>query len=343
MRKLLNTLYVTNPEAYLAREGQQVVVRIEGEDKFKIPIHNLEGVVSFGYCGASPALLGLCAEKGVSVTFLRESGRYLASLNGPQSGNILLRREQYRIADDSERSLVICRNFIVAKIWNARSVLGRALRDNTQMEDAWLVEQAWGKLKNQAERASMAKSEDELRGIEGDAAKCYFEVLDHLILHQKDAFFFKARSRRPPLDNFNALLSFTYVLLSHEMKSALETVGLDPSAGFFHKDRPGRHGLALDMMEELRPYMADRFVLSLINRKQVSGVDFVHKESGAVLMEDEMRKKLLTEWQKRKRTELKHPYTGEKILVGLLPYVQAQLMARFIRGDLDGYPPFFWR
>lgn len=343
MRKLLNTLYITDPESYLSREGQQVIIKSGGIKVFNIPIHNIEGIVSFGYCGASPSLMGLCAEKGVSVTFLTEHGKYLASIQGPISGNIFLRREQYRIADELDRRLDICGNLVAAKIMNTRTVVKRAIRDNEDLADNPAMAAVVNKLDRQAEKARRVSNEDELRGIEGDAAKSYFEVFDHLILQQKEFFFFNCRSRRPPLDNMNALLSFTYVLLAHEVKSALETVGLDPAAGFFHKDRPGRNGLALDMMEELRPYLADRFVLSLVNRKQVSNEDFIKKENGAVLMDEKMRKRLLTEWQKRKRIEIKHPYTNEKVMLGLLPYLQAQLMARFIRGDLDGYPPFLWR
>jgi len=343
MRKLLNTLYITNPDAYISREGEQIAIRLDGSKIFQIPIHNVEGIVSFGYCGASPALLGLCAERGVTVTFLTEHGKYLASLSGPISGNILLRKEQYRIADDSKRRIVICNNFITAKILNSRAVLMRAVRDNENLRNKTNFRIVIDKLARQAGKAQNACNEDELRGIEGDAAKLYFGNFNSLILSQKDGFYFNGRSRRPPLDNLNALLSFTYVLLMHEVKSAIETVGLDPAAGFLHKDRPGRHSLALDMMEELRPYMADRFVLSLVNRKQISSADFIKKENGAILMGDETRKKLLTEWQKRKKNDIKHPYTKEKISLGLLPYLQAQLMARFIRGDIDGYPPFIWR
>jgi len=343
MRKLLNTIYVTNPDSYLSREGEQIVIKMDGEKAFQIPVHNIEGIVSFGYCGASPSLLGLCAERGVAVTFLTEHGKYLASLNGPISGNILLRKEQYRIADDSSRRLGICDNFVVAKIMNSRTVLMRAVRDYEGLANKSEMCIVIDKLARQAGKARNAESEDELRGIEGDAAKLYFGELDNLILHQKENFYFYGRSRRPPLDNVNALLSFTYVLLAHEVKAALETVGLDPSAGFLHKDRPGRFSFALDIMEELRPYMADRFVLSLINRKQISSTDFIKKENGAILMGDETRKKLLTEWQKRKKIDIKHPYTKEKLSLGLLPYLQAQLMARFIRGDINGYPPFIWR
>ncbi|MBK5252106.1 MAG: type I-C CRISPR-associated endonuclease Cas1 [Peptostreptococcaceae bacterium] len=343
MRKLLNTLYITNPDVYLSREGEQVVVKNEGKKSIAVPIHNLEGIISFGYCGASPALMGLCAEKGVSVTFLTEYGKYLASVQGPFSGNILLRKEQFRIAEDSERRLGVSVNFIVAKIMNSRTVLKRAIRDYEEIAGKQQISFVVERLGRQAENARHALNEDELRGIEGDAAKMYFGVFDNLILHEKESFFFHGRSRRPPLDNMNALLSFTYVLLAHEVKSAIEAVGLDPAAGFFHKDRPGRNGLALDMMEELRAYLADRFVLSLVNRRQVSAKDFVVKENRAILMDDDMRKKLLTEWQKRKRIDIKHPYTKEKISLGLLPYIQAQLMARFIRGDIDGYPPFLWR
>ncbi len=343
MRKLLNTLYVTTPESYLARDGENVVIRQNEETKFRIPIHNLEGIVSFGYCGASPSLMGFCAERGVSLTFLTEHGKFLATVQGPVKGNILLRRTQYRVADSLEESLAVSRNFILGKVANSRTVLQRASRDHEVVFDEPVVAESIDYLCNQIERIRRCSDIDKLRGIEGDSARYYFRAFDNLILHQKDTFFFNERSRRPPLDNMNALLSFLYTLLAHEVRSALESVGLDPAAGFLHRDRPGRPSLALDLMEELRPYLADRMALSLVNRKQINGLGFKQKESGGVIMEDDTRKEVITVWQKRKQEEITHPYLNEKIPVGLIPYVQALLLARYLRGDIDGYPPFIWR
>jgi len=343
MRKLLNTLYVTTPESYLARDGENVVIRQNEEAKFRIPIHNLEGIVSFGYCGASPALMGFCAERGVSLTFLTEHGKFLATVQGPVKGNILLRRTQYRAADNLDQSLSISRNFILGKVANSRTVLQRAARDHEVVSGEPVVTESIDYLSNQMDRIRRCSDLDKLRGIEGDSARYYFRAFDSLILHQKEAFFFNTRSRRPPLDNMNALLSFLYTLLSHEVRSALESVGLDPAAGFLHRDRPGRPSLALDLMEEMRPFLADRMALSLVNRKQINASGFKQKESGGVIMEDDTRKEVITVWQKRKQEEITHPYLNEKIPVGLIPYVQALLMARHLRGDIDGYPPFIWR
>jgi CRISPR-associated protein Cas1 len=287
--------------------------------------------------------MGLCAERGVTLTFLTEYGRFLASIHGPITGNILLRREQYRVADDKERSLEIAKTFITAKVFNCRNVLQRAARDHEHISGNVKLNEIIVVLDYQLKRIQRCRNLNELLGVEGESARTYFEAFDDLILHQKEDFFFINRSRRPPLDNMNALLSFLYTMLTHETRSALETVGLDPAAGFFHQDRPGRPGLALDLMEELRPYMADRLALSLVNRKQINTGGFKCKESGAVVMDEETRKIILTAWQKRKSDIITHPYLNEKIELGLLPYTQALLMARFLRGDLDGYPPFLWR
>lgn len=343
MRKLLNTLYVTNPDSYLARDGDNVLVRSNEEVKFRIPVHNLEGIVSFGYCGASPSLMGLCAERGVSLTFLTEHGRFLATVQGSTRGNILLRRKQYRVAEEPEQSLVISRNLIIGKIANSRTVLQRAARDHDIISAEDKVQNSIDYLTKQVERVRSVQQIDQLRGIEGDSAKSYFSVMDHMILKNKEYFYFNERSRRPPLDNMNALLSFLYTLLTHEVRSALETVGLDPAYGFFHQPRPGRPSLALDLMEEFRPYLVDRLALSMINRKQVDEDGFKKKESGGVIMDDETRKMVIGTWQKRKMEEITHPYLNEKIEIGLLPYVQALLLARYLRGDIDGYPPFLWR
>lgn len=343
MRKLLNVLYVTTPEAYLARDGETVLVRIEDEVKIRIPIHNLEGIVTFGYTGASPALMRLCAERRVALTFLSGSGRFMGRFTGPVSGNVLLRRKQYRIADKEDETLKYAKNFLTGKLINCRSVLHRAMRDHKESVDISKIKNVVSLLLQKIERIERCSNLESLRGIEGEAAQAYFSAFDNMVLTQKEDFYLKCRSRRPPTDNLNALLSFIYTLLSHEVTAALETVGLDPQVGFLHRDRPGRSGLALDLMEELRPYIAERLALSLINRKQLNGSGFVKKESGGIIMDDETRKVVITAWQKRKQEEITHPFLEEKIPVGLIPYTQALLLARSIRGDLDGYPPFIWK
>ncbi len=341
MKKLLNTLYVTTPESYLHRDGENVLVKIGSDEKFRIPIHNLEGIVCFGYMGASPRLMQLCSENNVGLSFLSPHGKFLGRVNGEVRGNVLLRRTQYRVADNSEASLDIAKGFIAAKIVNCRTVLGRSLRDHGEVIRCDRIRNADNLLIENLGKIETCPDADVLRGIEGNCAKFYFDVLDELILKQKTDFFIHNRNRRPPLDNMNALLSFLYTLLAHDMESALETVGLDPYVGFFHTDRPGRAGLALDMMEELRPFMADRLVLNMVNLQQICGNDFMKKEGGGVILTDKGRKAVLEVWQKRKQDAITHPFLNEKISVGLLPYVQALLMARFLRGDIDGYPPFF--
>jgi len=343
MRKLLNTIYVISANSYLSRDGENIVVLQGKESKFRIPIHNVEGIVSFGYCGASPALMSMCAERGVSLTFLTEHGRFLATVQGPVKGNVLLRKTQYRTSDNMKKSLELSKNFILGKVANSKTVLQRATRDHEVVSKDSVVNESIQYLSRQLKRIQECNSLDRLRGIEGDSARRYFMAFDTLILRQKDEFFFNERSRRPPLDNMNALLSFLYTLLTHEVRSALETVGLDPASGFLHKDRPGRPSLALDLMEELRPYFADRLALSLVNRNQITAKSFVKRESNGVILNDVARKDVITSWQKRKQDEIKHPYTNEKISIGLLPYVQAMLLARHLRGDIDGYPPFIWR
>lgn len=343
MKRLLNTLYVTTPKAHLSREGETVVVTVEDEVKLQVPIHTIGGLVCFGQQFCTPALLGLCAERNVTVTFLSVYGRFLARVEGPVSGNVLLRREQYRRADDAEFSANISRNITIAKIANSRTVLMRAAREQESGEGAEALKNAADELARHINALGEPMPLEAIRGKEGDAARTYFEVFNHLITAQKESFAFHERSRRPPLDNVNALLSFLYTILANDVASALEGVGLDPAVGYFHEDRPGRPGLALDLMEEFRAYLADRLVLSLINLKQVKPEGFVTTESGAVVMDDDTRKTLLTEYQKRKQEEITHPFLNEKVAVGLLPHVQAMLLARFLRGDLDGYPPFVFK
>ena len=340
MRKLLNVLYVTTPESYLSKDGQNVVVSVNQEEKFRIPIINLEGIVTFGYVGASPGLMRLCGDNGVSLAFLSPNGRYIGRFQGPVQGNVLLRKTQYGIADDEEHSLHYSRLFIAGKLQNYRTILQRFERDNGDNPE---VESAVRALESEKKMVLSSNSSSQLIGFEGDAANSYFSVFPHLILHQKEDFSFHGRNRHPPKDKVNAMLSFVYTLLANETAAALETVGLDPYVGFLHKLRPGRRSLALDLMEEMRAYLGDRLVLSLINRKQLTTKDFVDQGEGAVLMTDDGRKTLLSAWQKRKAETIVHPYLEEKIPIGLLPYVQAQLLARAIRGDVDDYPVFLIR
>lgn len=340
MRKLLNTLYITSPDSYLSRDGENVVVREEDKEKFRIPIHNLESIICFNHSDASPSLMGLCAEKGIALSFLSPNGYLYARIVGEYNGNVLLRRKQYRVADSLTDSCLYAKNFIIGKVYNSRSVLQRALRDHENDENRHDLNLAVDCLNLQLYRIEKSDSLDTLRGIEGESAHIYFSCFNHLITNNTESFCFSGRNRRPPLDNVNALLSFLYTLLMHDVQAALETVGLDPYVGFLHRDRPGRASLALDLMEELRPYLSDRMTLSLINRRQVDSKGFVKKESGAIIMDDETRKAVITAWQKRKQEEIMHPYIEEKIPVGLLPYVQALLLSRSLRGDIDAYPPF---
>lgn len=343
MRKLLNTLYVTTENAYLSLDGENVVIQADEETLGRIPIHTIEGIVTFSYIGASPALMGKCADMNKSLVFMKPSGRFLAKVTGKVYGNILLRREQYRICDDAERSLNIAKNMISAKLTNSCAVISRAVRDHELRIDAEKFRQTAETLKNGSVLAYKGMDADSLRGLEGECAVRYFSVFDDMILQQKEDFFFKSRSRRPPMDNVNAMLSFSYSLLTSICVSALEAVGLDPYAGFFHTERPGRCSLALDLVEEFRAPFADRFVLTLINKKIVSSGDFLEKESGGVLLTDDARKNFLTVWQQKKKEIITHPFLQEKVEWGLLPYVQAMLLARFIRGDIDDYPPFIWK
>lgn len=343
MKKLLNTLYVSSQGSYLSKDGECVVVRTEDGQKKRFPVHVLDGIVCFGNVLCSPFLLGHCGEKGLAVSFLTERGRYLAAVRGPQGGNVLLRRAQYRQADAPDASSAIARGVIAGKIANSRAVLRRCLRDHAERVDATAVEDALLMLDHCAQGLRSPISLDEVRGMEGQAANAYFGVFSQMIVQNRDAFPFEGRNRRPPLDAVNCLLSFVYTLLAHDVRSALEAVGLDPQVGFLHRDRPGRPGLALDVMEEFRSFMADRLVLSLINRGEVRERGFVRKESGAVFMDDDTRKVVLTAWQKRKQDEAVHPFLKERIPLGIAFHVQAKLMARCIRGDLDGYPPYFWK
>lgn len=343
MKKLLNTLYVTSENSYLALDGENIVVYEEQKELGRLPLHNLEGIVSFGYRGTSPALMGACAERNISLCYLTPQGKFLARVSGKTKGNVVLRQRQFDSVRDEQVSLEIAKNCIIGKVYNARWVLERAVRDHGLQIDAERVSTASGYLKNSLEFIQKSTSKEQLRGYEGEAASIYFGVFDELILQQKKDFVFQGRNKRPPLDNVNALLSFVYTLLTNTITSALESVGLDPYVGYLHTDRPGRASLALDLIEELRAVLADRFVLSLINKKIVNAKNFSKKENGAVLMDDDLRKKVLTEWQNKKKETLTHPYLKEKIEWGMVPYVQAMLLARYLRGDLDGYPVFLWK
>lgn len=343
MKKLLNTLYVTSQDSYLALDGENIVVLDKDKEIGRLPLHNLEGIVSFGYRGTSPALMGACADRNISLCYVSPSGKFLARVTGNVKGNVVLRRKQFEAVRDETVSLGIAKNCIIGKVYNARWVLERSIRDHSMQIDTEKVKHVSGMLKDAAVAVQNSESMDQLRGYEGEAASVYFSVFDELILQQKKDFSFEGRNKRPPTDNVNAMLSFVYTLLTNNIASALETVGLDPYIGIMHTERPGRVSLALDLIEELRPVLADRFVLSVINKKVVSAKDFLKKENGAVLMKDDARKRFLSEWQNRKKEMLTHPYLKEKVEWGMVPYVQAMLLARYLRGDLDAYPPFLWK
>ncbi len=343
MKKYLNTLFVTTQGAYLSKEGETVAVKIEQKTKMRIPIHTIGGIVCFGVVTCSPFLMGFCAEKDVSISFLTKNGRFLAMVKGPASGNVLLRRKQFRMADSLKTSAGVAGFILTGKLANCRSVLERSLRDHRDRINRDAIQKVSARLSVYIHKELNCEDLNRIRGIEGDAAHQYFSVFNELIFAQKESFTFSGRNRRPPVDRINCLLSFIYTLLLHDVRSALEAVGLDSAVGFLHRDRPGRPGLALDMMEEFRPFIADRLVISLINRKQVRDDGFATKETGAVIMEDETRKTVLTAYQKRKQDTLTHPFINEKIEVGNLFFVQALLLARYIRGDIDGYPPFIWK
>lgn len=343
MRQLLNTLFVTTQGTYLARDGECVLVRVEQENRLRVPIHTLTSIVCFGQVSCSPPMMGLCAERDVALSFLSEHGRFLARVTGPVCGNVLLRRQQYRLADDALGVVSIARAAVLGKVANCRTVLMRAARERTENSAPDRLNSAVAELARLLVTIERSNNVDTVRGLEGDAARVYFGAFDDMILVSKEAFFFHERSRRPPLDNVNALLSFLYTLLAHDIASALETVGLDPTVGYLHVDRPGRPGLALDLMEEMRPVLADRLALSLINRRQVQPDGFKTSESGAIQMDDATRKEVLVAWQKRKQEEVIHPFIDERVPLGMLPYMQALILARHIRGDLNAYPPYFWR
>lgn len=346
MRRQLNTLYVTTDGAWLRKDGANIVMEVEQKERARLPVHMLESLVCFGRVLVSPPLMGYCAEQGISTSFLTPNGRFLARVEGPVSGNVLLRRQQYRISDDPARCAAVTRNVLLGKLYNQRAVLGRALRDHGEKldeADEAALTHAHKRLARIADKLLTETDLNLMRGYEGEAAQAYFGVFDHLIRVDSSAMRFHGRSRRPPRDAVNALLSFLYTLVTHDCRSALESVGLDPAVGFLHRDRPGRPSLALDLLEEFRPLLADRLALSLINRKQVDARDFQQMDNGAVLLTETSRKTVLTAYQERKREELRHAFLEEKAAIGLFPFIQAQLLARHLRGDLDAYPPFLWK
>lgn len=343
MRKLLNTLFITTTDTYLTLKGDTIIISKEDQQLGRIPLINLEAICTFGYAGASPALMRACAENHIALTFLSSTGRFLARVIGESNGNVLLRKTQYRISDNEQQSMQYAKQFIFGKIANQKWIIERATRENPMRIDVPMFKEKSQRLTEILKAVLACDDEEVLRGLEGQASLLYFQLFNQMILQQKQHFFYHSRSRRPPLDKMNALLSFAYTLLAKDVGAALENVGLDSYVGFFHKDRPGRQSLALDVMEELRPVVADRFVFKLINKKMITAADFLEKESGAVLLTDDGRKKFLKYWQERKQETLTHPYLEEKINWGLVPHAQALLLARTLRQDLAAYPPFLWK
>lgn len=343
MKKLLNTLFITQPDVYLSLDGDNIVL-LKGQEKLgRLPLHNLESVVAFGYTGASPALMGYCAERNISIVFMTMTGRFLARVIGASKGNVILRKKQCLVSEDEVLSARIARNFIIGKIYNHKWILERMTRDYPLRINVEQFKAGSQHLSSIMLSIRECENLERIRGLEGQAALTYNQLFDHMILQQKEDFYFQTRSRRPPLDNVNAMLSLAYTLLANDNASALEGVGLDAYVGFLHRDRPGRASLALDLMEELRGIYADKFVLTLINKKVINKEEFVRKENGSVIMTDGGRKKFLAAWQNKKQEKITHPYLGEKISWGLVPHAQALLLARHLRNDLDEYPPFLWK
>jgi len=338
MRKLLNTLYVTTPDAYLTKDGENIVVKVQQEEKFRIPILNIENVICFSYMGASPGVMKLCADNDVGLCFMSPQGKFIARTQGPTKGNVYIRERQYLLSAYEEKRLEISRLMIAGKILNSRTILCRFIRDYGDNPD---VSKAISRLSDIKKKVLAASSDDTLLGLEGLGANVYFGVFSNLITRQRNDFSFEGRNKYPPKDPVNAMLSFAYTLLTHDITSALESTGLDPYMGIFHKIRPGRASLSLDLIEELRAYLCDRFVLSLINRQQISKKDF--EENIGIRLSDNGRKKFIKSWQERKKEIITHPFLKEKIEIGLLPHVQSLMLARKIRGVLSSYPVFIYR
>lgn len=343
MRPLKNTLFVQTQGAWLNKQGENVVMNIDYEVKGRVPIHKLDAIVCFGQISISPALMAHCTDNGITITHLNQYGKFQARIEGAVSGNVLLRREQYRMSEDSERTQLICHSIILGKVHNQRQVIRRYLRDYKQQLDAQVIEQlenAQVRLGNGLNKILTTQTLPDLLGREGEMAATYFSVFPQFIRNAD--FHFPKRTRNPPTDMVNALLSFTYTLMTHDCRSALETVGLDPACGFFHQLRPGRPSLALDLVEEFRP-MVDRFVLSLINKKQLGKSDFKTEPNGAVWLKDNARQTFFKAWHDRKQQTIYHEWFEETVPFGLLPHLQATILARHVRGDIDAYIPFLWK
>ncbi|TJX13276.1 type I-C CRISPR-associated endonuclease Cas1 [Tissierella creatinini] len=343
MKKLLNTLYIFSENSYLSLDGENIVIKREDENDARVPLHNLESIYVFNFMGLSPKLMSKCTDQNIGISFLNPYGRFQARVEGKVRGNVYLRREQYRIADDENRAMNYSRNFILGKIYNSKWIIERGIRDHSLRIDVDKAKDTSQKLTIHLKNIRNIESSDVLRGIEGNAAEVYFSSIDQLILNQKETFYFIDRNRRPPRDPFNAVLSYLYTLLTYDVASALETVGLDPYVGFMHVDRPGRPSLALDLMEELRAVMVDRLAISLVNLKIINEKGFEISDVGTVQMNEETRKTISKQWQEKKQEVVTHPFIKEKIQWGMVPFVQAQLLARTIRGDLEEYPPFLWK
>lgn len=343
MKKLLNTLFITSETAYLSLQNENVIVSIDQNEIARFPLHLLENIFCFSYSGASPALMGYCAEKKIGLTFMTPQGRFLARSCGKSSGNVLLRKEQYRISDDMSRGIMYARNFVFGKVYNSKYVLSRMVRDHAERIDKEVFRQAGETLSGALIKIREAKDPDILRGIEGNSSSLYFSLFDQMILRQKEEFYFNERTRRPPTDNVNALLSFLYTILSNECANALECVGLDAAVGFMHRDRPGRASLALDLVEEFRAVLADRLALTMINNQEIQTKHFETLDGGGTYLTTDGRKIVINAWQQKKKEKIKHPYLEETIEWGLVPYVQALLLARTIRGDIEEYPAFLWK
>lgn len=343
MRKLLNTLFILSEETYLSLDGENIVILAENSEKRRFPLHMLENIMCFSYKGASPALMGACAERKIGLSFFSPNGKFLAGVHGKEYGNVLLRKQQYRISDDKEQGLQYAKNMMIGKVYNSRWTLERTARDHKERVDYESIRKISAELQEGLLKIRTVDNIDQLRGIEGELASRYFSVFDELILNQKDDFIFQTRNRRPPMDRVNALLSFAYAVMERECANALRSVGLDPFVGFMHTDRPGRESMALDIMEEFRSILCDRFVLTLINTKTVRKDSFMKGDDGAVLLNDKGRKIFFNNWQNRKRELITHPFLKEKMEWGLVPYIQALLLARTIRGDIEEYPPFLWK
>lgn len=343
MRKLLNTLFILSEETYLSLDGENIVILAENSEKRRFPLHMLENIMCFSYKGASPALMGACAERKIGLSFFSPNGKFLAGVHGKEYGNVLLRKQQYRISDDKEQGVQYAKNMMIGKVYNSRWTLERTARDHKERVDYESIRKTSAELQEGLLKIRTVDNIDQLRGIEGELASRYFSVFDELILNQKDDFIFQTRNRRPPMDRVNALLSFAYAVVERECANALRSVGLDPFVGFMHTDRPGRESMALDIMEEFRSILCDRFVLTLINTKTVRKDSFMKGDDGAVLLNDKGRKIFFNNWQNRKRELITHPFLKEKMEWGLVPYIQALLLARTIRGDIEEYPPFLWK